>query len=114
MKRGEVWSVNLDPAIGAEIKKTRPCVIVNRDSIGILPIKIVVPLTAWQSSFEQAAWLVPISVSETNGVTKKSAADTFQVRSISQKRFVEKLGEVSALELGHIDRGLRISLDLDD
>lgn len=29
MRRGEVWQVNLDPTIGAEIKKSRPCVIVN-------------------------------------------------------------------------------------
>ena len=37
MKRGEVWRINLDPTIGAEIKKSRPCVIVNHDAIGILP-----------------------------------------------------------------------------
>lgn len=45
MKRGEVWQVNLDPTIGAEIKKNRPCVIVNRDALARLPLKIVVPLT---------------------------------------------------------------------
>jgi hypothetical protein len=38
MRRGEVWLINLDPAIGAEIKKTRPAVIVNDDSMGILPL----------------------------------------------------------------------------
>lgn len=37
MRRGEVWLINLDPTIGAEIKKTRPAVIVNDDAVGILP-----------------------------------------------------------------------------
>jgi mRNA interferase MazF len=45
MRRGEVWLINLDPAIGAEIRKTRPSVIVNDDAIGILPLKVIVPLT---------------------------------------------------------------------
>jgi hypothetical protein len=37
MGRGEVWLINLDPTVGAEIKKTRPAVIVNDDAVGILP-----------------------------------------------------------------------------
>jgi mRNA interferase MazF len=45
MRRGEVRLINLDPTIGAEIRKTRPAVIVSEDSIGILPLKIVVPVT---------------------------------------------------------------------
>jgi len=44
MKQGEVWLVSLDPTVGAEIKKTRPAVIVNDDALGRLP-KIIVPLT---------------------------------------------------------------------
>ena len=42
MKRGEIWLLNLDPTIGAEIKKTRPAVIVNHDHLGKLPLKIIV------------------------------------------------------------------------
>jgi mRNA interferase MazF len=44
MFRGEVWRINLDPTIGAEIRKTRPVIIVNDDDIGILPLKIIVPI----------------------------------------------------------------------
>ena len=114
MKRGEVWIVNLDPTMSAEIKKSRPGVIVNRDAIGILPLKLIVPLTEWQESFGKAAWLIPIEVSETNGITKKSAADTFQVRSVSQERFVKKIGVLSEEDMGRIKQGLAISLELDD
>jgi mRNA interferase MazF len=38
MRRGEVWIITLDPTVGAEIKKTRPAVIVNDDAVGILPV----------------------------------------------------------------------------
>jgi len=113
VKRGEVWRVNLDPTIGAEIKKSRPCVIVNRDSIGILPLKIVVPITGWQEKFAKADWLIPIEASPRNGLSKKSVADTFQVRSLSQIRFVEKIGVLTENEMREIERGLSLSLHLE-
>ena len=51
MRKGEVWLINLDPTIGAEIKKTRPAVIVSEDAIGILPLKVVVPVTDWKDRY---------------------------------------------------------------
>ena len=45
MKRNEIWLVNLDPTIGAEIQKTRPAIIVNDDALGLLPLRITVPIT---------------------------------------------------------------------
>lgn len=39
MRRGEIWLINLSPTVGAEIKKTRPAVIVSDNAIGILPLK---------------------------------------------------------------------------
>jgi len=51
MRRGEVWLINLDPTVGSEIKKTRPAVIVNDDAIGILPLRVIVPITAWQERY---------------------------------------------------------------
>jgi mRNA interferase MazF len=42
MRRGEVWLINLDPSIGAEIRKTRPAVIVNDDAVGVLPLRVIV------------------------------------------------------------------------
>jgi len=40
--------INLDPSMGAEIKKTRPAIIVNDNALGKLPLKIVVPITEWK------------------------------------------------------------------
>ncbi len=45
--RGEIWLVNFNPQIGAEIEKLRPAVVVSINAIGRLPLRIVVPITAW-------------------------------------------------------------------
>lgn len=113
MRRGEVWQVNLDPIVGAEIRKSRPCVIVNRDAMARLPLRIIVPVTAWDPRFESAPWHVLVEPTAENGIDKKSSADTFQVRSISERRLVRKLGKVSLAALADIERGLRLSLALD-
>ena len=113
MKRGEVWEVNLDPTIGAEIKKVRPCVIVSRDALARLPLKIIVPLTAWKEAFKDAPWHVLVEPTSENGLSKKSSADTYQVRSISEKRLVNRLGEVSDQVIEQIEKGLALSLALD-
>jgi mRNA-degrading endonuclease toxin of MazEF toxin-antitoxin module len=47
MRRGEIWLINLDPTVGAEIMKTRPAVIVSDDAIGVLLLKVIVPITDW-------------------------------------------------------------------
>ena len=113
MKRGEIWKVNLDPAVGAEIKKTRPCVIVGRDALSKLPLTIVVPLTDWNQAFAQADWHVLVKSTAQNGLSKDSSADTYQVRSISVNRLVEKLGEISITVMAQIGQGLVLSLALD-
>ena len=48
-KRGEIWRVNLDPTIGAEIKKIRPVIVISSDAVGKLPLKLVVPITEWKA-----------------------------------------------------------------
>jgi mRNA interferase MazF len=112
MKRGEVWLINLDPTSGAEIHKTRPCVIVSSDLMGALPLRIVVPLTAWREAFRSAPWQVRIKKTAENGLDKTSSADTFQVRSVSERRLVRRLGRLAPVEMDHIAHGLAISLGL--
>jgi mRNA interferase MazF len=110
MRRGEVWLLNLEPTLGAEIKKTRPVVIVSHDSIGILPLRVIVPLTHWQERYAVAPWLIKIEPSTVNGLLKTSCADAFQVRSVAQQRFVKKLGELSNEEMKSITKALAIVL----
>ena len=106
MKQGEVWLINLDPTVGSEIRKTRPAIIVNDNSLGKLPLKIIVPITEWKDRYDIAPWMVYIEANQTNGFSKESCADCFQVRSVSQERFVKKIGVISELIEDEIKKGL--------
>ena len=110
MKRDEVWLINLDPTIGAEIKKSRPAIIVNDDAIGILPLKVIVPVTEWKEHYAAAPWLVRLLPDGENGLEKSSAADAFQVRSVSQKRFIRRLGKLSDTALNAVTEALTVVL----
>jgi mRNA interferase MazF len=102
MQRGEIWLVNLDPTIGSEIRKTRPAVIVSSDLVGILPLKVIVPFTEWKDRYSQAPWMVRIDPDQQNGLSKSSAADALQIRSVSQQRLVQKLGSLSSIQIAKI------------
>jgi len=93
--RGEVWLINFDPSVGAEIRKIRPAVVMSLDSVGRLPLRMVVPLTDWKPDYASYPWFVLIPASPTNGLAKDSGADTFQTKSLSLARFVRKLGELT-------------------
>ena len=113
MRRGEVWLINLDPTVGAEIKKTRPTVIVNDDAIGILPLKVIVPITEWKDRYAVAPWLVRLEPDAENGLDKPSAADAFQVRSVAQERFVRRLGKLSDTAMQEITKALAVVLSIE-
>lgn len=106
MKQGEIWLINLDPTIGAEIKKTRPAIIVNDNALGKLPLNIIVPLIDWKDRFEIAPWMVKLEPAQDNGLTKTSSADCFQVRSVSHERIVKKIGCISFDIMEEIKVGL--------
>jgi mRNA interferase MazF len=106
MKQNEIWLINLDPAIGAEIKKKRPVIIVSDNAIGKLPLKIIVPITDWKDNYTIAPWMVRLIPDEINGLSKISSADCFQVRSVSEERFVKRIGIISQLEADKIKLAL--------
>jgi mRNA interferase MazF len=112
MRRGEVWLLNLDPTVGAEIRKTRPAIIVNDDAIGVLPLKVIVPVTDWKDHYAVAPWMVKLDADLQNGLTKPSAADSFQVRSVARERFVQRVGRVSDHHLRQIADALAVVLKI--
>ena len=91
-KRGEVWLVRFYPQVGSEIDKVRPAVVISVDEIGALPLRIVVPVTAWKQHFAGCPWFVRLSPTKQNGLSKESTANAFQVKSVSEQRFVKRLG----------------------
>lgn len=108
MHRGEVWLINLDPTIGAEIRKTRPAVIMSEDAIGILPLRVIVPLTDWKERYAVAPWMVAIMPDELNGLAKPSSADAFQIRSVSQERFIQRLGVLTEEQVALILKAIQV------
>ena len=101
-KRGEVWRVNFDPTVGTEIRKTRPALVISSDAVGILPIKLVAPMTDWKPPFSPNVWHVRIDPDPNNGLTKPSAVDVLQLRGLDTQRFIQRLGEVSAAKMEEI------------
>jgi mRNA interferase MazF len=89
VKRGEVWLVNLDPTVGSEIRKARPCVIVSPAELNEhLRTVIVAPMTS--RSFA-APFRVPVTHAGTKGLILLD-----QVRTIDKVRLAKRLGAVSA------------------
>jgi mRNA interferase MazF len=113
MRRGEIWLVNLEPTIGAEISKTRPAVIFSRDTVGRLPLKVIVPITEWKEPYSLIRWFVQLEPSAENGLSKLSAADTFQVRSVSRERLIRQLGNLSDIVMEEIANALAIVLGME-
>jgi len=109
--RGEVWMVDLNPTRGSEMAKSRPCVIVSAAGIGILPLRIIVPITGWDERYVSLSWMVLIEPDADNGLSKSSAADTFQIRSASLDRFISKLGTLTDDQTDLIASAIALCVD---
>ena len=110
--RGAILDINLDPTVGHEIKKTRPCLVVQND-VGnrFSAMTIVVPV----EGAEHVAKLYPINVlipKGEGGLTKDSVALCNQIRSVDERRFGKTHGHVSPGTMAKIDQALKISLGL--
>ena len=112
MRRGQIWLYNADPTVGDEISKIRPCVIVSNDDLGILRLKVVVPITGWNEVFVQIPWMIQIEPTQENNLSKSSAVDTFQVRSVSQQRLIKQVGTVSDEIIKEITNALAMVLNI--
>jgi mRNA interferase MazF len=100
VKRGEIWLVNLDPTLGSEIKKTRPCVIVSPPELNQhLRTVMMAPMT---SKGFAAPFRVPVTHAGTKGLIVLD-----QLRSVDKQRLVKKSGQVSAKTLGIVLKTLQ-------
>lgn len=106
IKQGDIWKVNFNPQMGGEITKIRPAIVISSDALIHFDIKIIVPVTSWQTKFELIDWLIVLDETNSQGLQHKSAANCFQVKSFSTERFVERLGSVNKETL------MQISLQL--
>lgn len=107
MNQGEIWLVNLDPTLGAEINKTRPALIVSADEMGVLPLRVIAPITDAKSHYADVPWMVQLEPGKANGLKKKSVVDLFQVRSVSCQRLIKKWGVVQSNEFEKVLQALQ-------
>ncbi|NTU83635.1 MAG: type II toxin-antitoxin system PemK/MazF family toxin [Chloroflexales bacterium] len=110
-RRGEIWLVALDPAKGDEMRKTRPALVVSSDAMGVLGVKLVVPLTGCQPSHDTKLWLVPVDPSDGTGLSKRSSADTLQMRSVALERFRVRLGRMPAALMEEIAAAIAVVVE---
>jgi mRNA interferase MazF len=96
VRRGEIWLATLDPTIGAEIQKTRPCVIISPPELhDFLRIVTVAPMTTGSRA---APYRIPLRFRRKNGLILLD-----QLRTLDKRRLVHRLGVVS-------DNTLRLTL----
>jgi mRNA interferase MazF len=110
-RRGEVYLVSLDPAVGAEIRKTRPAVVVQNDPTNRRsPITIVAAVT---SQFEEPLYPTEVLVrAPEGGLTTDSVGLLNQIRSVDKGRLVRRLGRLRSETMKEVDRALLLSLGL--
>ncbi len=112
-QRGEIWWVRLEPGVeGAEMNKTRPAVVVSSDANGVLPVRIVVPVTEWDDKYAHKPWHAQLLPDLKNQLKKTSSADTLALRSVSLARFEGMIGRVESKDLQRIEAALRVVLRL--
>lgn len=91
----KIFYVNLDPTIGSEINKTRPCIVVSPDEINNLRTVIVVPLT---STDKPLPTRVPIKATLKSGLKNDSYAVLDQIKTVDKSRLSGPIGEIAEAE----------------
>ena len=114
MVRGSVVWVTLDPGRGAEMPKTRPCVVVSRDVANQVSQTVtVIPLSPVKGKAGERL-IQPLLPARESRLPKDSRALCDQVRTIDKSRIRSGAGVLDAPSLRRIDQGLILHLGLED
>lgn len=106
MKRGEIWLVSLDPAVGSESRKTRPGIIVSNDSANKnLQRVLVVPVTSAVGTVYPGEFKLEVE-------SRQAKAMCDQLRALDKRRLLKKLDSLSPAELKRLDDALCTALAL--
>ncbi|KTT17591.1 type II toxin-antitoxin system PemK/MazF family toxin [Pseudacidovorax intermedius] len=95
VKRGEIWLVNLDPTVGSEIQKSRPCVVVSPAELNDhLRTVIVAPMTS-------KGFAAPFRIPVTHAATERLIL-LDQLRTVDKARLAKKLGALGTATLAQV------------
>ena len=111
-RTGDIYLVNFDPTIGAEIRKTRPALVLQNDIAN--KSSSVTIVAAISSKFDDPLYPteVLISAKARTGLAVDSVVLLNQIRTVDKRRLVKRLGTLSAAKMEDVDRALRISVGL--
>ena len=94
MFRGEIWELSLARSKRAASAQARRVVLISSDSLGVLPLRVVVPLVPWQDGFNSVPWMVRIPPTLHSGLDATFAADALQVRSVMIPHLIRRVGDL--------------------
>lgn len=104
MQRGDVFLVNLDPVVGSEVGKTRPAIVLQNEMANrTSPTVTVVPLSTRVERVFPFQVLIPAGE---GGLTRETKALCEQIRTLSTKRLLERLGSLPPERLDEIRTAL--------
>ena len=114
LRRGLIIDVNLNPTLGSETGKIRPCIVATNDVYNArVPVIQVVPITEWNEKKARILTNIEIKPTKENGLTKLSIADCLQTRPIDyRQRLVKIRGKLNKTDLAKIDDALKIVFSL--
>lgn len=109
-KRGEVYWVKLDPAVGSEISKTRPAVIISNDTGNRYSDRVIVaPLT---SRGLERVYPFEVKLKPEDGASDASKVLLDQIRTIDKSRLGRQKGRLSPNKMEEVDEAIRLSLNV--
>lgn len=110
-RRGEIYWVTMDPTVGAEVQKTRSCLVVQNNTMNQYgEVTIVLP---FRPGSKQAPYAVNVTASPINGLDKARFVDVGQIRAVSYQRLRDKVGVLEDIYWQQIQLALHIVLGFD-